>query len=60
MIEYRILKALVLGYIDPKHDEQRDVLIRPGDAPSGSMAALSSSDGATGGHSWISPKHAHR
>lgn len=35
MIEYRILKTIMLGYIDPEHDEQRDILIRPGDAPLG-------------------------
>lgn len=30
MIEYRVLKTIMLGLID--RDEQRDVLIRPGDA----------------------------
>lgn len=35
MIEYCILKTIALGYIDPEHDEQRDVLIRPNDAPIG-------------------------
>jgi hypothetical protein len=35
MIEYRVLKTIVLGYIDPESDEQRDVLVRPGDKPIG-------------------------
>src|SRR5262249_5998618 len=35
MIEYRILKTIVLGYIDLEHDEQRKLLIRPGDASIG-------------------------
>lgn len=29
MDEYRVLKTILLGYIDPKDDEQHDLLIRP-------------------------------
>lgn len=38
----------MLGYIDPEHDEQRDVMVRPGDASigfDGSTIFLRCSDG---------------
>ena len=30
MVEYRVLKTILLGYLDPQDDEQRDLLIPPG------------------------------